>query len=289
MAVAAMQVADVAAGSTTEPPVEEVPSEGAVPDVAAPPAEEATDPYAAADGEIVQGIVVTARPRSPVDPMVSINVESFEAVQAVDDAVVGPLADGYEGAVPDPIRSGLRNFLRNLEEPVIFLNFLLQLKPVSALKTAGRFVINSTVGIGGLVDVAKLPPVNLPYRQNSFGNTFACYGIGSGPYLFLPLIGPTTLRDVIGVTLDKAFLPAVIGAPFDDPLYTIPAFTIDSLSDRVEIDATLERIREEEDDPYAATRELYLKQRAMEIAETCGKGDVEIDPDLPPRAGKGRD
>jgi phospholipid-binding lipoprotein MlaA len=234
-------------------------------------------------------IVVTAREQVPGDPLAVLNAKSFEAVQAVDKVFVGPVATGYRKGLPRPVRMGLRNFLRNLEEPVIALNYVLQLKPGRAAKSVGRFAVNSTVGVAGLVDVAKNKPFNLPYTPNGIANTLACYGVGPGPFFFLPLIGPTTLRDMIGVTIDRAIVPAAIGNPFDKPYYVIPAGVIDSLNDRVEIDQQINRIRAESADPYVATRALYLAQRKSEIAAICpGKGD-KVDAALPPRPGMGRD
>lgn len=266
------------------------------PAITAAPKPSATEPITIAPIEIPpeeapddDAIVVTARAKSPADPLAELNVQSYEAIQIVDSALVAPLALGYETVMPEPLRSGLRNFLRNLEEPVIAVNYLLQLKVGRAVKSVGRFAINSTLGVAGLVDVAKRQPFNLPYTPNGFANTFACYGIGTGPYFFLPLIGPTTLRDVIGVALDRAALPAVVGKPLDDPYYAIPANVIDSLNDRIEIDGQLTRIREESADPYTATRELYLKQREAEIAAICPKPGVSVETGLPPRPGKGRD
>jgi phospholipid-binding lipoprotein MlaA len=234
-------------------------------------------------------IVVTAPQNVPGDPLAALNEKSFAAIQSIDTALVGPISTGYEKGVPKPLRQGLRNFLRNLEEPVIALNYLLQLKPGRAAKSVARFTVNTAMGIGGLFDVAKTPAFKLPYTPNTFGNTFACWGIGSGPYFFLPLIGPTTLRDVIGVGLDRAVLPAVVGAPLDQPYYAIPANVIDSLNDRIDIDDQLKRIREDEANPYAATRELYLRQRKAEIAAICPKKGEVPEAGLPPRAGKGRD
>ena len=234
-------------------------------------------------------IVVTGREQSPADPLANINLKSYEAIQAVDTAVVGPMAMGYQKGMPRPLRLGLRNFLRNLEEPVIAFNYLLQLKPGRAVKTVGRFAVNSTIGVAGLVDVAKTKPFNLPYTPNGFANTFACYGIGPGPYFFLPLVGPTTLRDVIGVAMDRAALPAVVGKPLDRPYYAIPANVIDALNDRIDIDQQLAKTRAESADPYSDTRELYLAQRRSEIAAICPKRGAKVDPTLPPRPGKGRD
>ncbi|MFX8790031.1 MlaA family lipoprotein, partial [Acinetobacter baumannii] len=86
--------------------------------------------------------------KTPADPLAALNARSFEVIQSVDRAVVGPMAMGYKSAVPSPIRSGLRNFLRNLEEPVSALNYVLQLKPGRAAKSVVRFAFNTTVGVG---------------------------------------------------------------------------------------------------------------------------------------------
>lgn len=266
------------------PPSEEALAEAPPADALPPPTIEAEPP---SDGPA--DIVVTARQEVPGDPLANLNVQSYEVIQGLDEAVVAPIATGYSLIVPKPVRQGLRNFLRNLEEPIIALNYMLQLKPGRALRSIARFTVNTALGIGGLFDVAKTKSFNMPYTPNSFGNTFACWGIGPGPYFFLPLIGPTTLRDVIGVSLDRAALPAIVGKPFDQPYYAIPANVIDSINDRIEIDGQLERIRTEEADPYAATRDLYLKQRRSEIAAICPKAGEQVDPTLPPRAGKGRD
>ncbi|MDI1295677.1 MAG: VacJ family lipoprotein, partial [bacterium] len=151
-------------------------------------------------GEPVQpDIVVTASSGKGVsDPLAGVNAASFDAAQAVDAAIVGPVALAYKTKVPEPVRNGLRNFLYNLREPSIFVNYLLQLKPGKAAETVGRFAVNSTIGVAGLFDFAKRRPFHLPRRPNGFADTFGYYGIRTGPYLFLPLFGPTTVRDLIG-------------------------------------------------------------------------------------------
>src|SRR3546814_4173394 len=96
-----------------------------------------------------------------------------------------------------------------------FLNFLLQFKIGKAAETLGRFVVNTTFGVGGLVDVAKTKPFNLPYRRNGFANTLGFYGVEPGPYFYLPLVGPTTLRDMAGNGIALLVLPTTVGAPFN--------------------------------------------------------------------------
>ncbi|WP_214625621.1 MlaA family lipoprotein [Sphingobium nicotianae] len=210
-------------------------------------------------------IVVTGRGRPPPeDPLQAVNVQTYQVTQKVDVAVVAPAAKGYKKILPEPVRAGVRNFFNNLAEPTVFLNYLLQLKVGKAFETAGRFGLNSTIGVAGLFDRAKHKPFNLPLRRNGFANTFGFYGIKPGPFLFVPLVGPTTVRDLIGLWLDKAVLPVAVGPPFGKPYYVLPATLVGTLDYRVEFDEQLRKLRESPD-PYAASREFYLKGREAEI------------------------
>jgi phospholipid-binding lipoprotein MlaA len=244
----------------------------AAPPVPLPPADGAPED---------EGITVTARLAVPADPLESVNVVSFEAVAAVDDAVVAPVAHGYMKTVPGPVQLGVRNFLNNLDEPVVFVNFLLQHKIGKALETVGRFAINSTVGVAGLIDVAKRKPFRLPRRPNGLGSTLGFYGIPNGPYFFLPLIGPTTLRDMLGRMVDLSVLPTAVGKPFTEPLVTLGKGTLSAIDDRVEADAELRDLRENTADSYLATRERYLARRKAEIDVLRGKRRSVDDPRPP--------
>lgn len=277
-------VQDATPQATLEPPAPSVqprtPSETPVtlPVPGFAPVTDGTPPPAAPLDEISQpaeqGIVVSGE-RSPAqDPMQSVNQASYDAVQAVDGAVIAPVAMQYKKAIPRPVRTGLRNLLVNLTEPIVALNFLLQLKPGKAAETLGRFAINSTIGIVGVMDVAKAKPFNLPYRRNGFGYTFGYYGIGNGPYMFLPLVGATTLRDVIGLGLDRFLMPFAVGGPLRHPAYVYGGFVVRSLDDRVENDELFKRI-DEESNPYASYREFYLKTRQAEIDALKGKADFQ--------------
>lgn len=216
-------------------------------------------------GEDGGEIVVIGNPAPPPgDPLARFNARTFEATQAVDAALVEPLAEGYEKGVPRPVRSGLRNFFRNLTSPVVFLNFLLQLKPQRAIETLARFAINTTAGVAGLFDVAGKEPFDLPYRPNGLANTLGYYGVGPGPYFYLPLVGSTTLRDAFGGLVDGLVLPIAVGAPFDDPKFALPRGAIRSLDYRVEYDEQIDALLEE-DDPYTTQRERYLAARQAEI------------------------
>jgi len=241
----------------------------------APPA--ATPP--APQGDAAQDIVVTGDKGAPKgDPLEQLNAKSFEAVQSVDRAVVEPVAKAYNKGLPRPVRKGLRNFFSNLGEPIVAAAYLLQFKPGKAVETAGRFGVNSTLGFVGLFDVAKRKPFNLPHRENGVANTLGFYGVGPGPYMYLPVIGPTTLRDIIGDTADKMILPFALGGKFFKPVYVIPATILNQLGERAAFDETITAIRDE-DDPYTVYKTLYLKQRKAEIEALHGR--VSDEPVVP--------
>ncbi|BBD98201.1 hypothetical protein SAMIE_1017020 [Sphingobium amiense] len=249
---------------------------GAAPPVVAtiPPAATPASPPAA-QGDQPQDIVVTGEKGAPQrDPLEQLNAKSFEAVQSVDKAVVEPVAKAYNKGLPRPVRKGLRNFFSNLGEPIVFAAYLLQFKPGKAMETAGRFGINTTLGLAGFVDVAKRKPFHLPYRPNGLANTLGFYGVKPGPYFYLPIVGPTTLRDIIGDTVDKMILPFVVGSPFNKPSVVIPATILNQLGERAAFDETIREIRKEED-PYAVYRDLYLKQRQAEIDALHGRAPAE--------------
>lgn len=231
------------------------------------PDEDGPPSVAQAEGEIV----VTASVATPqIDPMQALNRTSFEVVQTVDEAVTGPLAREYKKTIPSPIRDGLRNALRNLGEPVVAVNFLLQLKPGKSLETLGRFAINSTAGIAGLFDVAKKRPINLPHRVNGFGYTLGYYGVKPGPYMYLPLIGPTTVRDLVGRVGDISLLPVTVGGPLRNPVFVVPTTVVRLIDERAESDDAIREVRAENEDPYSVTRSRYLTQRQAEIDNLKG-------------------
>lgn len=203
----------------------------------------------------------------PGDSLEKFNRTMFRIQMSLDKSIYRPLAMGYKHVVPKPARAGLRNFFRNLSEPIIFLNDILQLKLGAAARTFARFAINSTVGIGGLIDVAASKGVNLPHHNNGFGNTLAYYGVHSGSYLFLPLVGPTTLRDFAGEPVDGAVLPLTIGKPFTEIRYTIISGAIMGLDLRAEADPEMRALFAGAVDPYATLRSVWLQNRAAEISQ----------------------
>jgi phospholipid-binding lipoprotein MlaA len=237
-------------------------------------------PPAPAEGENApQGneIVVEGQIGPPKsDPMERINEDSYRVTQAVDQALVEPLAYAYRDGLPEPVRDGLGNVVRNLGEPSNALNFLLQGKVGKAFETLGRMAINTTIGVGGLFDVAKKPGVGLPYRRNGFANTLGYYGVGPGAYLYLPVTGATSVRDLIGNTLDQSLLPFVVGKPFNKPAYAVGYFVVNGLDQRLTFDEEIASIAAS-DDPYRLRRETYLAQRRRDIAALKGEPMSERD------------
>ena len=207
-------------------------------------------------------VTVKARSRAG-DPLQDFNVASFNVAQDIDKAVIAPTSRAYRKVLPQPVRSGFGNFLNNLREPVVFVNYVLQLKIGKAAETAGRFAINTTVGVAGVFDIAKRKPFYLPRRRNSFGNTLGFYGVKPGPFFFAPLLGPTTLRDLLGNVVDQ-FVPISPIRPGSGRASTIPIGILSALDYRADYDVELERQRATED-PYMAARRFYLERRQAEI------------------------
>jgi len=269
------------AQATPEPP----PAPTTLP-VAAQPASDQhapsppADPAPATPEPPAGEIVVTGQGAPPGDPAAAINEVSFEAVQAVDKAVVGPITEGYVKATPRPLRQGVHNALNNLSEPINLVNSLLQFKVGRAFRALGRFGINSTLGVAGLFNFAEKKPFKLRYERNGFANTLGYYGIGAGPYMYLPLIGATSTRDLVGRLLDLSLVPAFAGPPFSSPAYATGTGIARSLDDRVEIDGFLRRLRSDCSNPYAAEREYYLAIREAEIAALHGRA-FDLDSRLP--------
>jgi phospholipid-binding lipoprotein MlaA len=250
------------------PLVEPIPSALAPAPATVPPGDQASASNVAAQQPsemeaAEEDIVVMARRGSPADPLQRVNLQSYKAVQALDGAVVAPVAKAYR-RIPKPLRDGVHNFLDNVQVPVVFLNYLLQLKPGKAIETLGRFATNTTVGLGGVVDIARRRPFNLPHRPNSLANTLGYYGVKPGPYLFLPLVGPTTVRDLIGISVDRLVVPTVLGAPFNKPYHTVPTNVLSALDYRVAADEQLKSLHAASD-PHTATRAAYLQKRDAEI------------------------
>lgn len=197
-----------------------------------------------------------SNPTKPVDPWESFNRRVWEFNEDVDRVYLKPLARGYKKVLPTFARRGVGNFFRNLLEPTTIVNDLLQGKFAQAGSDTARFLVNSTFGVLGLFDVATKE--GLERHEEDFGQTFAKWGIPSGPYLVLPFIGPSNVRDGIGL-LPYYFLtdPRLAAENIET---TIVLIGIDVIDRRAQL-LTASRILDLQLDPYAFTREAYKQKR----------------------------
>ncbi len=210
------------------------------------------------------------------DPLEPMNRAVFDANDALDKAVALPVAKAYVEVVPEFARTGVHNFLSNLDLPVTFANDVLQGEFDQAAHTFARVAINTTVGIGGLVDVAS--EMDVPEHTEDFGETLAVYGVGEGPYLVLPLFGPSNPRDTVGMIVD-VFLDPLTYAKYRNKwlwsnLRIVGGF-IDVRSRNID---ALDAIERGSIDYYAAMRSLYRQHRENEIRN--GKPNSEPLPEF---------
>lgn len=205
------------------------------------------------------------------DPFEGFNRGVFAFNNSVDKAVLKPVADGYRAVTNEPVRQGVSNFLTNLNQPVVFANTVLQGKPEAALDTFGRFLVNTTVGIGGIFDPATAAGV--PEYDEDFGQTLGKWGVPPGPYLMAPFFGPTNLRDTIGGGFDNAFDPLNYGDQDDLLPFRTTSGALGAVSARARLDGAIAALNEQPE-PYIALRRNYTQERAAAIRD----GREEEDP-----------
>ena len=197
------------------------------------------------------------------DPFESLNRRFYAIHQGIDHAIFRPLALGYSHATSGPVGKGLHHLITEIGEPVVFGNDLAQLRIKRAGVTLARFLINATVGLAGLTDPAT--KMGLPYHDNGFGTTLGRWGFKPGPYIFLPLVGPTTLRDLIGTGVDFYSDPLGRIHYHDRGDVLVGVTVIGGLDLRANSDADLKQIESMGTDSYATLRSLYLQEREAEI------------------------
>ena len=199
------------------------------------------------------------------DPWEPMNRGLFRISRAIDDTVVRPLALGYMWVTPSPIRKGVTNAFNNLGEPVTFINDVLQLRPAQAGRTTARFFVNSTVGMLGLMDVAG--GSGIPIHYSDFGQTLGRYGVGPGPFIYLPVFGPSDVRDGVGRIADAASSPLNIHDFHISVGARLGIALANGISTRANIDDQLEALRHTATDEYAAQRSIFLQNRQSVISE----------------------
>ncbi len=210
------------------------------------------------------------------DPIEGVNRGIFKFNKVVDDAVMEPVAKGYRAAVPDPARTGVRNALRNLKTPTTLANNLLQADLSGAGNTLTRFFANTLFGLGGLIDVAAMDGVN--YREEDFGQTLGVWGVGNGPYLVLPLLGPSSVRDTTGLLVDTYTDPVRLWLVNTDRHgWYYGRVAVASIDKREELLDVLSDLKKNSVDYYAAMRSAYIQKRDAQIR---GNDDADL-PDIP--------
>jgi len=204
------------------------------------------------------------------DPWERLNRRGFAINQGLDRLIVRPLSILAKGLTPGAVGDGLHNFLANLHEPVVFINDILQIRPRKAAASLARMLVNSTVGVVGVIDVATR--IGVPPHPNGFGDTLGRYGVGAGPYLFLPLLGPSDVRDLFGSGADVVSSPLFyIQYPYKAEVGVTLA-VVGGLDARAEADSDLQTLLGDAADPYATLRSTYLQMRQGEIDEGRAPG-----------------
>ena len=197
------------------------------------------------------------------DPFEPVNRAIFSFNNVADIIVLEPIAKGYK-KLPSPIQSGINNFLSNLRAPLIVVNQLLQGQGDNAAQSSGRFIVNSTVGVFGLFDVAER--IGLEEKQEDYGQTLATWGVGDGFYIVLPLFGPSNLRDTSGMILTMLTDPINAYAVNEGEAWLVPMRTaVNAVDQRSKIIDEVNALRDNSVDYYAAVRSSYYQNRKAAI------------------------
>jgi phospholipid-binding lipoprotein MlaA len=190
------------------------------------------------------------------DPFEGWNRAMFSFNQKADNYVLRPVAEGYQAITPAPVRKGVSNFFNNLGEPITAVNSVLQAKPDKAARSLTRFVFNTTFGLLGLFDVAGA--MGIEREKEDLGQTLAYWGVGSGPYLVLPILGSSNLRDLGGRVVDRPLNPV----SWQDEVGMTEVLFTDGIQTRAQL---LGVEPKSVGDPYVLMRSAYEQRRRYEI------------------------
>lgn len=218
----------------------------------------------------------------PSDPFESTNRRILEFNLALDDAVLRPVAVLYRDALGNWTRTRIRNVLHNLNEPAAAANSLLQGRPLESVQTTLRFVFNSTAGLGGMFDLERIG--GPPRVRRDFGETLYVWGLGDGPYLMLPVAGPSNPRELTGTVVDGFLNPINYFMPIEG---NIGRMAMEGLDERERNIGTVDELRRSSLDFYARLRSLWRQNRAAELGRTSADAldildDPLADPGAPP-------
>jgi len=196
----------------------------------------------------------------PRDPLESLNRSIYRFNDTLDKAVIKPVAQGYQAVTPAKVDRGVTNFFSNLQDVGSAVNNLLQLKIERATSDAGRVLVNSTIGVLGLVDVAT--NLDMPKYGEDFGQTLGVWGLESGPYLVLPVLGPSSGRDTVGL----------VGDWFTDPVTYVSPWELNAglqglrgIDARADLLSASKMVEEAALDPYEFIKDAYLQKRRSDV------------------------
>ncbi len=209
-----------------------------------------------------------AHPRDPLEPF---NRGVYRFNEAVDEAVLKPVAEGYQAAVPRPVRTGVSNFFGNLRDLWSALNAALQARPQPAAENIMRFSVNTVFGLGGVLDIAS--EMGIPRTTLDFGHTLGRWGVPPGPYVVLPLLGPSTVRDTVALPVDQRGDPVAQGVEDVATRNTLQAVRI--VDQRAGLLRAGELLEQAALDKYGFTRDAYLARRQSQIDAARGRQDDE--------------
>ena len=209
--------------------------------------------------------------RASRDPLEPTNRFFYRVNDTIDNAVLKPVAKGYRYVVPGGVRRSIGNALNNVSSPVVFANDVLQGHPRKAAETVTRFVVNSTVGVGGVFDVAA--DLGLPaHRGGNFGTTLAVWGVGDGPFLFLPVLGPSSVRDATGFAGSTLLDPLTLASFGGSTALQVSRTAVGAVDTRERLIDPIDQLKRDSLDPYATFRSVYRQTRVSEIEEARHDG-----------------
>ncbi|MFA7619961.1 MAG: VacJ family lipoprotein [Thiohalomonadaceae bacterium] len=208
-------------------------------------------------GVLLSGCATMHAPPEEHDPFEQVNRSVYRFNDAVDRNLLKPVAEVYDQVVPTFISTGVSNFFSNIDDVLVLVNDVLQAKPEQALSDFSRIVWNTTVGLFGLIDVATA--LDLPKHNEDFGQTLGYWGVNPGPYLVLPLLGPSTVRDGTG-SAASWYLDPLADVSVDQAAYW-SAVGLSAVDTRADLLGTTNLLEQAALDPYVFTREAYLQHR----------------------------
>ena len=216
---------------------------------------------------LTQGCATVDGPADPKDPFESYNRAMYNFNDGVDQYVLKPVAQGYEAITPAPVQKGINNFFSNLDDVIVIANDLLQLKFKQFASDTGRLIINSTIGLFGLIDWAS--DIGLPKHNEDFGQTLGYWGVPSGPYFVLPFLGPSTIRDTGGLYVDsdnfdpiQRELHETFPPPARESDKAVVGMTVlKAIDTRAQLLEASNILDEAALDPYVFLREAFFQQR----------------------------